>query len=323
MTTTSPMAACVNCPTGRKTSPSPHKTYDNMGDQLFLKSNDQKASMKVNLHPVVLFSILDHHIRRGEGQKRVIGTLLGRINNGVVEVTNCFPVPHSEKKEVAVGKEFQRQMYNLHRQVNKTEEIVGWYGTTGDGEAFSSHTCLIHDFYGRECSQPVHLVVDTSLRTNTLDIKAFVNSRLTISNRTLAAQFQQIEAKIRSTEAEKIGVDSMLKAMDGANAGTALTVGAMGSEMSNLEQSIETLLAALRSTCSYVDDVVAGKKPMQQETGQMIAEAVAAVPRIKPKQLEEMFDNSVQDLLMVSYLSNLTRTQLAVAEKLSSSAHLP
>lgn len=292
---------------------------------LFLASSSSndgtKSSVKVNLHPVVLFSVLDHHIRRDGAQKRVIGTLLGRINDGVIEVTNCFPVPHSEKKEVAVGKEFNRQMYNLHRQVNKTEEIVGWYGTTGEGEAFSSHSCLIHDFYGRECRQPIHLVVDTSLRNNTLDIKAFVSSRLTISSRTLAAQFQQIEVKIRSTEAEKIGVDSMLKALEAKNAGpgTASTmVGTSGSEMSNLEQSIEVLLGALRTTCGYVDDVVTGKKAEKHEVGQLIAHAVAAIPRIKPKQLEEMFDNSVQDLLMVAYLSNLTKTQLAVAEKLSS-----
>jgi translation initiation factor 3 subunit F len=31
---------------------------------------------------------------------------------------------------------------------------------------------------------------------------------------------------------------------------------------------------------------------------------------------EKMFNNSLQDLLMVTYLSNLTRAQLALAERL-------
>ena len=37
---------------------------------------------------------------RNEGQTRVFGTLLGINNDGVVEVRNCFPVPHIEKEQV-------------------------------------------------------------------------------------------------------------------------------------------------------------------------------------------------------------------------------
>ena len=32
----------------------------------------------VNVHPLVLLSVLDHHTRRQEGAGRVIGTLLGK-----------------------------------------------------------------------------------------------------------------------------------------------------------------------------------------------------------------------------------------------------
>ena len=48
---------------------------------------------------------------------------------------------------------------------------------------------------------------------------------------------------------------------------------------------------------------------------------MSAVPHIKAGEFQNMFDSSVQDLLMVSYLSNLTRTQLAAAEKICLSAH--
>jgi len=277
--------------------------------------NKESSPVSIDLHPVVLFAILDHFVRRNEGQKRVIGTLLGRVVDGQVEIVNSFPVPHQEKlDEVAVGKEFNRQMYGLHRQVNKTEEIVGWYATTVDGSAFTEHSCLIHDFYSQECKQPIHLVVDTSLINNALSIKAFISSRLTIEPRMLAARFQQIEVRSKSSEPEKIGIETMLKSID---AGSDSTIDSTGSEMKNLQQSIESLLAALTTTCDYVDQIVDQKKPVKHDVGQLIARAVAAVPRIKAQELEKMFDDSVQDLLMVSYLSNLTRTQLAVAEKLN------
>ena len=43
----------------------------------------------------------------------------------------------------------------------------------------------------------------------------------------------------------------------------------------------------------------------------------AAVPRVRPEAFDRAFNNSLQDLLMVVYLSNLTRTQLAITDHLS------
>lgn len=51
------------------------------------------------VHPMVLFSVLDHYLRRPENQKRVIGTLLGTVTANVVEITNSFAVPHLEKND--------------------------------------------------------------------------------------------------------------------------------------------------------------------------------------------------------------------------------
>lgn len=49
------------------------------------------------IYPVVVFNILDHYIRRSESSDRVIGTLLGVINDDdVVEIRNCFPVTHKD-----------------------------------------------------------------------------------------------------------------------------------------------------------------------------------------------------------------------------------
>ena len=107
----------------------------------------QDTEKMVKVHPVVAFSVLDHYARRVEGQRRVIGTpidnsccgfvftrhphvagtLLGTVTAGVVEVLSCFPVPHMEKdEEVAVGKDFNRQMLKLQRKVNPAATVVGW-----------------------------------------------------------------------------------------------------------------------------------------------------------------------------------------------------
>ncbi len=57
------------------------------------------GSVSAKVHPVVLFSICDAFIRRNEKQERVIGTLLGNVVDGVVEVKNCYVVPHNESQD--------------------------------------------------------------------------------------------------------------------------------------------------------------------------------------------------------------------------------
>lgn len=65
-------------------------------DTLYLDTPSAQGSTSVNVHPLVLLSILDHHIRRDGSQDRVIGALLGTVGaGGVVEVTDAFGVHHS------------------------------------------------------------------------------------------------------------------------------------------------------------------------------------------------------------------------------------
>jgi len=53
--------------------------------------------VKVQIHPVALFSIIDSYERRQEIDKRVIGSLLGvKSEPGLVEVMSGYAVPHNE-----------------------------------------------------------------------------------------------------------------------------------------------------------------------------------------------------------------------------------
>ena len=60
-----------------------------------------QTPLTASIEPVVLFSILDHALRRNANQKRVIGTMLGiRSDDGTeIEIRNCFAVPHNESSE--------------------------------------------------------------------------------------------------------------------------------------------------------------------------------------------------------------------------------
>lgn len=93
-------------------------------DSLFLESDE---TVQTFVRPLVMLSILDHHQRRKEGQNRVIGALMGRIEDNVVLVTDCFPVTHKDDAGmVLINRADIAAMVKSVRMVNKLESIVGW-----------------------------------------------------------------------------------------------------------------------------------------------------------------------------------------------------
>jgi len=281
-----------------------------------LDGDENGLVSQVLVHPLVLLSVLDHHTRRQEGAGRVIGTLLGRRDGTKVEVTNCFAVPHAERgDEVAIGKDFNRQMLALHLRANPKETVVGWYATAlpESGDCLADTSSLIHEFYCGECthSYPIHLVLDTSLKNQELAIAAYQSTPIMVRNEPLANMFHQVQLTMVSDDSERIVLDQMIQHQNvDNNEETKKKDGGLSDAMGQL-QSLLTHVA------TYVDGVVDGSQPAEDARGRQIADTLSLVPRIRPQDFDSMFHDSLQDLLMVTYLSNLTKTQLTIAEKLN------
>ena len=108
---------------------------------------------QVQVHPLVLMSILDHHIRREASGAKVIGALLGTVSaGGVVEVTNAFGIFHEAKvEEIIVRRQTLNDLLELHRRVDPNETLVGvsfwlgclragWWGGRGRRKAVASRS---------------------------------------------------------------------------------------------------------------------------------------------------------------------------------------
>eukprot|EP01018_Ginkgo_biloba_P036023 Gb_36251 [translate_table: standard] len=269
------------------------------------------TSLSAKLHPTVLFNICDSYVRRNDQSDRVIGTLLGSVSSdGIVDIRNSYSVPHNESSDqVAVDIDYHRTMFELHQRVNSKEVIIGWYST---GAGVSGSSALIQDFYAREVTNPVHLTVDTKFQNEEATIKAYVSTTLSLGDRQLAAQFHEIPLDLRMVEAERVGFDVLKKAM----------VDKLPNDLEGLEASMERLLALIDDVFKYVDDVVQGRIVPDNNVGRYLADTIAAVPKISPDAFDKLFNDSVQDLLLVIYLAGLTRTQLSLAEKLNTAAQV-
>lgn len=276
---------------------------------------------QVIVHPLVLLHVLDHHTRRQEASGRVIGTLLGRRDGKKVEVTNCFAVPHAERgEEVAIGKDFNKQMLALHLRANRKETVVGWYASAALGDEDNTNdapnlifntSSLIHEFYAEECDEgdPVHLVVDTRLLEDAITARAYRSTPVVVQGEPMANMFHELRLTVQNSEPENLALHRMVADSKGEDK----------EKDEPLLVSMEKLYNMLEIASDYVDSVMDGKISPDAEIGRQVANTLATVPRIRPEVFDKLFNDSLQDLLMVTYLSNITQTQLSIAEKLNAS----
>ncbi|XP_062230460.1 eukaryotic translation initiation factor 3 subunit F-like [Phragmites australis] len=268
-------------------------------------------SSSARVEAVVLFNICDSYVRRPDQAERVIGTLLGSLlPDGTVHVRNSYVVPHSESADqVAIDIDYHRNMYASHHKVNPKELIVGWFST---GFGVSGGSTLIHDFYSREVQNPIHLTVDTGFTRGEASIKAYVSSNLSLGDRHLAAQFQEIPMDLRMIEAEKAGFEILKSTM----------VEKLPNDLEGMESSMGKLYILIDEIYKYVDDVVAARVAPDNRVGRFIADSVASMPKLSPAAFDKLFNDKIQDNLALVYLSSITRTQISIAEKLNTAAQV-
>ncbi|XVE52538.1 hypothetical protein DITRI_Ditri02bG0130000 [Diplodiscus trichospermus] len=267
--------------------------------------------LSAKVHPLVIFNICDCYVRRPDQAERIIGTLLGSVlPDGTVDIRNSYAVPHTESSEqVALDIEYHHNMLVSHQKVNPKEVTVGWYST---GLGVTGGSALIHDFYSREVPNPVHLTMDTGFRNGEGTVKAYVSVNLALGDRQLAAQFQEIPLGLRMVEAERLGFDILKKT----------AVDKLPNDLEGMEVTMERLLALIDDLYKHVDDVVEGRVTADNSIGRFIADTVASLPKVSPPVFDKLVNDSLQDQLLLLYLSSIARTQLGLAEKLNTAAQI-
>ncbi|XP_075976980.1 eukaryotic translation initiation factor 3 subunit f1 [Anticarsia gemmatalis] len=269
-------------------------------------------NLSVKIHPVVLFQIVDAYERRNADSHRVIGTLLGTSDKGVVEVTNCFCVPHKEHADqVEAELNYAMDVYELNRRVNASENIVGWWAT---GNEVTNHSSVIHEYYSRECREPVHVTLDTSLQGARMGLRAYVCVALGVPRGKLGCMFTPIDVSLTCYEPEIVGLNLCQKTMGGG--GRSRQVQPM-LDLAQVAEAASKLSSLLDQVLAYVEEVLAERTEPNNEAGRQLLELVNSVPNLSADTFADAFASSVKDLLMVVTLAQLIKTQLQLNEKLT------
>jgi translation initiation factor 3 subunit F len=313
----------------KKNKATPPKCF-NIASRVQKSSIEQPLTCRV--HPVAILKVLDAYVRRPEGAQRTIGTLLGWISEGsVVDITDSFPVVHKDTEEgVLMDQDYHKQMLALRQKVSPREVVVGWFST---GKEINATSAVIHAFYCTKESQftatnvlpgPVHVLVPTALANaqQSFGIHAFVNVRTTVAESLL--QFHEVPLRVQTSAAEKSGISQLMQARratreTAASGGTPKDI----ASIDGFEGGLKELLGLFRRIQEYVRAVAEGKVEGDVAVGRGLTTALCAEPLIDLEAVENLCHSSLQDSLMVVYLSNLTRTQISIAEKINSQYNVP
>src|SRR5210317_1570431 len=110
-------------------------------------------------------------------------------------------------------------MLALHLRANRKEVVVGWYASAAVGEdgtdapdVIADTSSLIHEFYAGETDEgdPIHLVVDTRLKEDSISVRAFRSTPVMVQGEPLANLFHELSLKMESTEPEAISLHQMV-----------------------------------------------------------------------------------------------------------------
>jgi len=268
------------------------------------------VNLVVRVRPVVLLQIADSYERRSQDNHRVIGTLVGSVDKQSVEVTNCFCIPHKEYEErVEADIVYAQDMFELNKKVAPHEQLVGWFAT---GSEITSHSALIHDYYARETRDPIHLTLDTTLATGRITMKAYVFVPLGVPGATSGSMFTPVQVELVASEPEIAGLDLLQK----TKFSKVRTVEPVP-ELTKVAEAAGRMQTMLDAVLQYVEAVLDGSQEPDNSVGRALHDLVQSVPKMDPDRFEEMLNSNLRDLVMTIFLSQMTKTQLQLNEKLS------
>lgn len=260
------------------------------GSQSSKAASFHPAAGRVDVHPLVLLSLVDHYARvnsKVANKKRVAGLLLGgyqRLADGtqVLDINNCFAVPFDEDVKCPevwfLDTNYAEEMYRMFKKVLPKISVVGWYSS---GPTICPNDLLLHLLVAnRFCPNPIYCVVNTEENRKGSPVQAYT----TIAGREGApVEFRNVPTELGASEAEEIGIEHLLRDL------TDSTVTTLSSQVMDKQLSLTRLEQLLTIIQQYLVDVADGRLPICLDVLEVLQEVVNLRPRLHQlKQSKEM-----------------------------------
>jgi len=189
---------------------------------------------------------------------------------------------------------------------------------------------MYHDYYSRlvnEMSirkeQPpiILLTLDVSFSADNnarFPVRAYVRTEAGIPNNKIAQNhhaviFQPLKVEMDAFPGEAVALAIVQKGTEAKDRTAYLDAG-----IEHLEKSTKEMIQWLERLQKYVNEVLKqDEMPSDSSMGRRLMDIVnIANTQLPPEKLERLVKNSLRDYMMISYLANLTKTQLSLQERM-------
>merc|ERR1712066_1168642 len=283
-----------------------------MEESLSLK--EQVPYDRVIVHPLVLLSAVDHFNRVGNVSRnaRVVGCLLGctKTIDGkrVLDISNSFAVPFDEdSKEDKVwylDHDYLDTMFNMFRKVNAKERIVGWYHT---GPELHHSDTEINDIFKKYTPNSVLCVVETTTNDWSLPTRAYYCvEEVNDDGKPSARTFNHLPVEIGAEEAEEVGVERLCRDVFNNTQGT------LSQRIAGQIKGLKGFGQKLEQIGSYLNDVAAGKLPMNYKIIYGLQDIFNLLPDVTGIEFNQAMQQVSNDQMLIVYLASMVKSVIAL-----------
>nr|CAG4651958.1 EOG090X08WI [Triops cancriformis] len=247
-------------------------------------SKQENPITSVVVHPLVLLSVVDHFTRMSK----------------VVP----FDEDDKDKSVWFLDHDYLENMSNMFKKVNAKEKIVGWYHT---GPKLHPNDVAINELIRRYCPNSVLVVIDAEPRDMGLPTEAYraveeVHDDGTPTSKT----FEHLPSEIGAEEAEEVGVEHLLRDVKDT------TAGSLAQRITGQLLGLHGLLKQVKHIHEYIDQVVAGKLPVNHAIVYKLQDIFNLIPDVTHPTFVKALHTRTNDQLLVVYLASLTRSIIAL-----------
>lgn len=240
---------------------------------------------KVYIHPLFLFSLLDHHRRSSHtSKKRIVGVITGENSAGSIRALNSFAVPFEEGAEKSnvwfFDVSYMENMFCMLKKTNISENIVGWYSTSSQ---LLDSDMSIQEILGDFCEDPV-LVTCVLPSKNSGPLFHCYVSRASNSLKTQKV-FEDIPIEMCVSEVEEVGITHLFKNVSLRN---------ITHQILSKVRGIRELSRKIKVVQNYLGIILDGKIPPNEEIIHAIEDIVRMLPFLK-------FDCPISNLRAKAY----------------------
>lgn len=260
----------------------------------------------VVVHPLVLLSVVDHYNRVAkDSRRRVVGVLLGSTYQGKVDITNSYAVPFEEHGDTwYLDHAYLTSMFLMFKKVSAKEKIVGFYST---GPKIKQTDLAIDALFREYHPHPALVIIDVRPDVEGIPVQAYVSVDSVSEDGAEATRtFQHLASEVGAYEAEEVGVEHLLRDVNDPS------VSSLGFEARHKLQALRGLHERLKYMAAYLEDVLAGNLPPNNQILYNMQTIMNLLPNINVEALVKSMVSKTNDMHLVIYMSSLIRSVIAL-----------